>query len=243
MRDSCASGCLRGKTWKHRFEITELHRENPLQSRTKLYLTLLYYQTLELERTWSLSTRDHHQYSSCVFCSHLADVADRDVCEGTSWCSRSGSRGRGNWSGSSSDSLPTEMMSMTSTFRDVNSEMNSPKLKEKTISELTGAAFGGTKPSISFLVMRPSGPEPEQKTAQCTPHKVFYHHSSACSVSHAHLPLTCARSIPFSAASFLASGLANTRPFLGAAGAAAAGAGLGAGAAALQITSYMHELC
>ncbi|TNN76186.1 hypothetical protein EYF80_013474 [Liparis tanakae] len=46
-----------------------------------------------------------------------------------------------------------------------------------------------------------------------------------------HSPLTCARSIPFSAASFLASGLANTRPFLGAAGAAAAAAGAGAAAA------------
>lgn len=42
------------------------------------------------------------------------------------------------------------------------------------------------------------------------------------------LPLTCAKSIPLSAASFLASGLANTRPFLGAAGAEA---GLGAAAA------------
>jgi len=45
-------------------------------------------------------------------------------------------------------------------------------------------------------------------------------------------PLTCARSIPFSAASFLASGLANTRPFLGAAGAAAAGPGAAAAAGA-----------
>lgn len=46
-----------------------------------------------------------------------------------------------------------------------------------------------------------------------------------------HLPLTCARSIPFSEASFLARGLANTRPFLGPAGTAAAGAGVGAAAA------------
>lgn len=63
-----------------------------------------------------------------------------------------------------------------------------------------------------------------------------------------YLPLTCARSIPFSAASFLASGLANTRPFLGAAGAAAAGAGLGAAAAGAAawnintITSYMYKV-
>lgn len=58
-----------------------------------------------------------------------------------------------------------------------------------------------------------------------------------------HLPLTCARSIPFSAASFLASGLANTRPFLGAAGAAAAGAGLGAaaGAAAWNINTNIYK--
>lgn len=46
-----------------------------------------------------------------------------------------------------------------------------------------------------------------------------------------YLPLTCARSIPFSAASFLASGLMNTRPFLGPEGAAAAAAGLGVGEA------------
>lgn len=51
------------------------------------------------------------------------------------------------------------------------------------------------------------------------------------------LPVTWAMSIPFSAASFLARGLANTLPFLGAAGAVAgaavgaAGAGAGAGAA------------
>jgi len=38
--------------------------------------------------------------------------------------------------------------------------------------------------------------------------------------------------IPFSAASFLARGLANTLPFLGAAGAAGAATGAGAGAAA-----------
>lgn len=37
---------------------------------------------------------------------------------------------------------------------------------------LTGAAFGGTKLSISFLVMRPSGPDPEQETAQL---RGFYH--------------------------------------------------------------------
>lgn len=30
---------------------------------------------------------------------------------------------------------------------------------------LTGAVFGGTKLSMSFLVMRPSGPDPEQNTA------------------------------------------------------------------------------
>lgn len=33
----------------------------------------------------------------------------------------------------------------------------------KLQNSLTGAAFGGTNPSISFLVMRPSGPDPEQK--------------------------------------------------------------------------------
>lgn len=36
----------------------------------------------------------------------------------------------------------------------------------KTSTSLTGAAFGGTKPSISFLVIRPSGPEPGKKIAQ-----------------------------------------------------------------------------
>lgn len=55
-------------------------------------------------------------------------------------------------------------------------------------------------------------------------------------------PLTCARSIPFSAASFLASGLANTRPFLGAAGAEAAGAAVaGLGAAIYKITQNTHK--
>lgn len=43
-----------------------------------------------------------------------------------------------------------------------------------------------------------------------------------------HSPVTCERSMPFSAASFLARGLANTRPFL----AAAAGAGAGEAGAA-----------
>lgn len=57
-----------------------------------------------------------------------------------------------------------------------------------------------------------------------------------------YLPLTCARLIPFSAASFLASGLANTRPFLGAAGAAAAGLGVAAaGAAAWNINTNTHK--
>lgn len=44
-------------------------------------------------------------------------------------------------------------------------------------------------------------------------------------------PLTWDRSNPFSAASFLASGLTNMRPFLGPEGGAAATAGLGVGAA------------
>lgn len=123
---------------------------------------------------------------------------------------------------------------------------------------LTGAAFGGTKLSISFLVMRPSGPEPEQKTALCI--KKYFNIASSSFIfisaeiihfyqhNHLHfgdLPLTCARSIPFSAASFLASGLANTRPFLGAAAAAGgAAAGLGAaaaGAAIYKITQNTHK--
>lgn len=56
------------------------------------------------------------------------------------------------------------------------------------------------------------------------------------------LPLTCARSIPFSAASFLASGLMNTRPFRGPEGgaAAAATAGLGVGAAAAGALNTKH---
>lgn len=67
--------------------------------------------------------------------------------------------------------------------------------------------------------------------------------SDADGGSEQDLPLTWARSIPLSAASFLASGLANTRPFLGPAG-AAAGAALGAGAAAWtnQITSSGRRL-
>lgn len=59
-----------------------------------------------------------------------------------------------------------------------------------------------------------------------------------------YLPLTCAKSIPFSAASFLASGLANTRPFLGAAGAAAAaGAGVGAAAAGAATWNINENTC
>lgn len=126
--------------------------------------------------------------------------------------------------------------------------MHRPWIQNKVRASLTGAAFGGTKLSISFLVMRPSGPEPEQKTPPRAPYQIFYHsflqhhRNNSCSSNNdlitvaclrlGHLPPTCARSIPFSAASFLASGLANTRPFLGAAGAAGVVAGLGGAAAA-----------
>lgn len=108
-------------------------------------------------------------------------------------------------------------------------------LNKQSWPSLTGATFGGTKLSISFLVMRPSGPDPEWKQNKSTMITLFFVITSklptVSSVSLGYLPLTCARSIPFSAASFLANGLANTRPFLGAAGAAAAaGAALGTGA-------------
>lgn len=43
------------------------------------------------------------------------------------------------------------------------SAVNSNDVQLKTSTALTGAAFGGTKPSISFLVIRPSGPEPGEK--------------------------------------------------------------------------------
>lgn len=51
------------------------------------------------------------------------------------------------------------------------------------------------------------------------------------------LPVTWAMSIPFSAASFLARGLANTLPFLGAAGVAGAAAGAGVGAAGTGVAT------
>lgn len=85
--------------------------------------------------------------------------------------------------------------------------------------------------------MRPSGPDPEWKENNVPLFLFVYNHIKAAQQSLRHtglgyLPLTCARSIPFSAASFLASGLANTRPFLGAAveAATAAGVALGTGA-------------
>lgn len=66
-----------------------------------------------------------------------------------------------------------------------------------------GVGLSGTKLLISFQVTLPSGP----------------------------VPVTWAMSIPFSAASFLARGLANTLPFSGAAELAGAVGGVGLGAA------------
>lgn len=69
-----------------------------------------------------------------------------------------------------------------------------PGLGGGTAAAGVGAALVGTKESMSFLMILPSGP----------------------------VPFTCVRSIPFSAANFFASGLTNTLPF-GPAGAAGRG--------------------
>lgn len=55
------------------------------------------------------------------------------------------------------------------------------KIKE-SVTSLTGAAFGGTKLSMSFRVTRPSGPEPEQE-----PEVLFFYMTSMSIHVHIHV--------------------------------------------------------